>query len=116
MINGLKPARPQRKSRLFNTHYENLNYPVYYHGALLLGRWLVRRLDVHMGFHPAWKYRRVVELLFSYGTLEASIDRSWRMAEIRHMLRRSRAGRVASQMPSDDEIKEFVTRAFDRSY
>ena len=36
-----------------------------------------------MGFHPAWKYEEVHELVFESGILESESDLSSRMAEIR---------------------------------
>ena len=40
----------------------------------------IQNLYVHMGFHPAWKYREVHELLFEDGRLLHAQDRSAAMA------------------------------------
>ncbi len=71
---------------------------------------------VHMGFHPAWKYKRVVELVFDAGVLKQEFDRSERMAEIREMVSKSLKKESSSETPPEEEIKKFVERAFDRSY
>jgi hypothetical protein len=69
-----------------------------------------------MGFHPAWKYKTVIELIFEEGMLKQVFDRSRRMAEIRAMVIKSRNEHSSSEIPTQDEIKRFVERAFDRSY
>lgn len=38
-------------------------------GGLLLGEGFIQELYVHMGFHPAWKYLHVIELIFEGGQL-----------------------------------------------
>jgi hypothetical protein len=69
-----------------------------------------------MGFHPAWKYKTVIELIFDAGVLKEEFDRSERMAEIREMVSKSRKKESSSEMPSEAEIKQFVERAFNRRY
>ncbi len=49
--------------------YSGLNHPVDFTGGLLLGEGFIGELYVHMGFHPAWKYRVVKELIFKSGKL-----------------------------------------------
>jgi len=57
--------------------------PIAFSGGLLLGKGFIDDLYVHMGFHPAWKFRQVVELMFEEGRLTAAHDHSQRIAEIR---------------------------------
>ncbi|MDX2438021.1 MAG: hypothetical protein QNL88_13340 [Acidobacteriota bacterium] len=52
-------------------------------GGLLLGADFVEELYVHMGFHPAYKYRQVLEVTFETGHLLSQSDRSIEMEEIR---------------------------------
>jgi hypothetical protein len=115
VINGVKPGGPQGKD-WFNNHYEKLDYHLEYTGGLLLADGFIRELYVHMGFHPAWKYERVVELVFEAGTLKHEYDRSEQMAEIRRMYRDSPARDASGGPPSEGEIARFVERAFDRRY
>lgn len=56
--------RAVRHSSWFNNRYENLDHPLTYTGGLLLAAGFIRELYVHMGFHPAWKYEKVVERAF----------------------------------------------------
>jgi len=115
-INGMKPTGPKRKYDWFNNHYERLNYHLEYTGGLLLADGFIEELYVHMGFHPAWKYQTVIELIFEAGILTREFDRSERMAEIRTMFLESRNDADPERMPTKDEIARFVERAFDRSY
>lgn len=57
------------------------NAVIPFSSGLLLGDGFIRELYVHMGFHPAWKFERVVELIFEGGQLTRSHDRSEQLAE-----------------------------------
>jgi hypothetical protein len=72
-----------RKIRWFDAVYEHLNYKVPYNGGLLLARDFIKELYVHMGFHPAWKYREVHELIFKDGQLVEERDCSQEIARLR---------------------------------
>ncbi|MCB9925533.1 MAG: hypothetical protein H6822_25510 [Planctomycetaceae bacterium] len=115
-INGVSPTGPAEGYDFFNNHYEGINYHLEYTGGLLLAHGFIEQLYVHMGFHPAWKYERVIELLFENGVLVNEFDHSERMAEIREMILESRTGEEDREMPTRDEIRAFVERAFDRKY
>jgi hypothetical protein len=116
VINGVTPSPPRKKFDFFNNHYEGLNYHLEYTGGVLIADGFIRSLYVHMGFHPAWKYQTVIELVFDAGILKEEFDRSERMAEIREMVSGGRKKEASSEMPSHEEIKQFVERAFDRTY
>ena len=115
-INGVKPGEPRGEHDWFNNHYEGLDYHLEYTGGLLLADGFIQELYLHMGFHPAWKYERVVELIFDAGVLKKEFDRSEQMAEIRQRFLELRAEKDSTRMPTEDEIARFVERAFDRSY
>jgi len=115
-INGITPARSREEYEFFNNHYTGLNYHLEYTGGLLLADGFIQNLYVHMGFHPAWKYERVIELVFDNGVLLQEFDRSERMAEVRRMIVDSRGENDSRRMSTDDEIHDFVERAFDRTY
>lgn len=111
IINGVRPFLEYG-----NPRYEGLGYHLEYSGGLLLATGFIESLYVHMGFHPAWKYKTVIELIFDAGILKEEIDRSERMAEIREMVVNSRNESDAMRMPVKNEITRFVARAFDRTY
>lgn len=83
--------------------YQPLRLPIPFTGGLLIGAGFIHRLYVHMGFHPAWKYERVHELVFDAGRLTAHHDRSAAMAQVRD---------------NDPNVKpdDWITATFDRSY
>jgi hypothetical protein len=116
LINGVKPGGPRRKHDWFNNRYEGLDYHLEHTGGLLLADGFIRELYVHMGFHPAWKYERVVELIFEGGALRREYDRSERMAEIRQRFAEAHAEGQSGRPPTQEEIARFIERAFDRSY
>jgi len=116
MINGVKPGEPRGQHDWFNNHYEGLDYHLEYTGGLLLADGFIQKLYVHMGFHPAWKYKRVIELIFDAGILKQEFDRSEQMAEIRQRFAEQQTEDDSDRMPTRDEIAEFVERAFDRRY
>ena len=115
-INGVKPTGPREKHDWFNNHYEGIGYHLEYAGGLLLADGFIQELYVHMGFHPAWKYERVVELVFESGVLKREFDRSEQMAELRARVADSRPAGGDGHKLTRDEIVEFVERAFDRTY
>ena len=119
-INGIRPLIKQTSFKgglqLFNNHYENLNYRLDYTGGLLLGHEFIRELYVHMGFHPAWKYKTVIELIFENGLLTRQSDRSERMAEFRQRIQNDAHADERKKMPTREEISEFVEHSFDRTY
>jgi hypothetical protein len=111
VINGVKP-----RLKYSRDHYKKLGYQLEYSGGLLLAKGFIQSLYVHMGFHPAWKYETVIELIFDAGILKEELDRSGRMAEIREMAVNSLNESDAARMPRMNEIRRFVEHAFDRSY
>ncbi len=115
-INGVKPREPKDEHDWFNNNYEGLNYHLEYTGGLLLADGFIRELYVHMGFHPAWKYENVIELIFDSGILKQEFDRSERMAEIRQRFVELRKKDRSEGTLSEDGIKRFIEKAFDRSY
>jgi len=116
IINGVAPAGPREQYDLFAAHYERLNYHLEYSGGLLLADGFISELYVHMGFHPAWKYERVIELVFAAGILRAEYDRSVQVADIRKQMASIAGQEPHKGMPSREEIAKFVERAFDRRY
>jgi len=98
----------------FDAVYHELDRKVPFTGGLLLGRSFIDELYVHMGFHPAWKYREVRELIFEDGVLVREANRSAEAAE----LRKAMAGRpLGPEDPaSREEIADWVRRCFDRDY
>ena len=70
----------------FTWKFDGLDHDVKFSGGLLLGDDFVDELYVHMGFHPAWKYRAVHECLIKHGAVLSTWDKSAEMAELRERL------------------------------
>ncbi|QDU74284.1 hypothetical protein Pan97_12910 [Bremerella volcania] len=115
-INGIVPTDMQDEHDWFNNHYEKINFHLEYSGGLLLADGFIEELYVHMGFHPAWKYLQVRELVFENGILIGDYDRSEKMAEIRQMITGDARREGTSGVPSEEDISTFIERAFDRTY
>ena len=74
---------PTRRKSLGAFLYAGLAHDVPFSGGLLLGDGFVPSLYRHMGFHPAWKYETVIELLVTDGRVHAAHDRSVDVARVR---------------------------------
>jgi hypothetical protein len=116
IINGVAPTGSQSQHDWFNNHYQGLNYHFEYSGGLLIADDFIEDLYVHMGFHPAWKYGKVIELIFEHGVLRRVWDRSSKMDEIRTCILGDDESSDDPQLLNDDVIRDFIERAFDRSY
>src|SRR5262249_43099019 len=107
---GVSATRRDDDSLIFGTVYERLDHPISYTGGLLLADGFIEDLYVHMGFHPAWKYREVHELIFREGVLEQEADRSAEMAEFRDDVRE----RPLRPVPGawDADVRRWIERCF----
>lgn len=92
----------------------NLHQPVSFSGGLLLGGEFIREMYVHMGFHPAHKFRIVHELIFEEGQLQKAFDRSTEMAKFREAVA-NESGR-SEKRPSKQEIEEWIKSTFSLDY
>ena len=63
--------------------YGGLTAELPFSGCLTLGRDFIWDQYVHMGFHPPWKYRTVLDLTFEAGRLVQAVDRSEDMSRLR---------------------------------
>lgn len=83
VIFGIKPVSGKRKTRslMFNKKYTDLNSLIEYSGAILIGKDFIHELYTHMGFHPAWKYKKVIELTFEKGILTSISDLTEKIEE-----------------------------------
>ena len=98
-INGIQPVVPEDGIRRFNHQYHQLNRMMPFSGGLLAGTGFIWDLYVHMGFHPAWKFRTVFELIIFDGQVTEVRDVSETMAAIRA---------VMAQKPLEPDSHEAV--------
>ena len=88
-------------------HYENLEYPIAFTGGLLLGRGFISETYVHMGFHPVYGFRDVVELVLNEGQVVMQVDRSHEMEEVRKRMTHDGWDRSQSQPEWIESCFEF---------
>jgi hypothetical protein len=105
--------RPEYLKQDYVYAYRKLHTPVSFNGTLLLASGLLRDLTVHMGFHPAWKFNEVHELLVENGQVLCAEDRSAHMAAVRALLA-SQPLRPSSR--DDKEVAEWISRCFRLDY
>jgi hypothetical protein len=98
----------------FNNIYHELNLHVDFTGGMLIANGFIQALYVHMGFHPAWKYEAVFELVFSQGYLLEAKDVSRQMAELRD--RMTRQPLQPGTDVSRQELEDWIASTFKRSY
>jgi hypothetical protein len=89
-INGITPLQDSC-DMVYNT-YENVNLPLELTGGILVAKDFIQELYIHMGFHEAWKYEVVHELIFQDGKLTDSLDVSDKLADVRNKLAKEPLG------------------------
>jgi hypothetical protein len=82
-INGIEPSFARGT---FNNTYNNLNLTIDFTGEILAADKFIRELYVHMGFHPAWKYETVYQLVISHGYVLDTKDISEQMTQLREQM------------------------------
>ncbi len=115
-INGHKPVNTpdDGPGTFFEYHFENVALKINFTGGILIGRDFIQELYVHMGFHPAWKYLEVYELLFEKGKLVKENNVSGRMKEFRDKLKN--AEEAGHEPEKIEHIYAWVEKCFDLSY
>ncbi len=83
VINGVESLF---SNATFNNIYTDLHMPIDFTGEILAADKFIRKLYVHMGFHPAWKYETVYELVISHGSVLNTKDVSEQMARLREQM------------------------------
>ena len=115
-INNVSPAGPDSDWDIFNNHYAGMDYRLDYTGGLLLADEFIDELSFHIGFDPAWKYKRVLELVFVNGVLRKEFDRSEQIANVRNTILETHDDNDVYRMSSATESLEFIGKLFDQTY
>lgn len=115
-IHGVYPVPPESRhdSGAFSDHYYDVGLPMPFSGGLLICDGFILELFTHMGFHPAWKYEEVKELLFRDGLLTQIRDRSDEMKNMRESLVDADEEKMDRQ--SLEDLASWIERSFDRRY
>lgn len=112
VINNVQPVFARENT--FENTYQDLSLPIDFTGSMLIAQGFIQELYVHMGFHPAWKYKMVFELTISHGYVLDTKDMSEKMAKVREeMIRKPlQPGPHASKQ----ELEDWVTSTFRTDY
>ena len=116
-LHGVHPLPPTNRNGpfSFSDNYHDIGLPLPFTGGLLLGDGFIQELYEHMGFHPAWKFRKVIELVFADGILTATHDRSYDMARVRAI--NTPDGKPKSKrFNSPVDMVGWIEDCFDRRY
>ncbi|MEM9940400.1 MAG: hypothetical protein AAF939_02345, partial [Planctomycetota bacterium] len=111
---SINDVNPSRKNIFEAGEYEGLNEPCPFSGGLLIADGFIRDLYVHMGFHPAWKFETVHELIFDNGKLIKERDCSEFMSQIRQEMSGSKM--QPDHTDSRKRIEEWVKQTFTLDY
>jgi hypothetical protein len=113
-INGVKPVPSTERASHRISVYKGLNLPIEFTGGILVGDEFIRELYVHMGFHPAWKFRTVFELLFEKGNVLEVGDISDKMEKLRgEMIKRPLRPKRET---GDEKIGSWINSTFSLDY
>ena len=104
-------AQQQVDHEFFDGMYQDCPDAVPFTGGILLGSGFIQELYVHMGYHPAWKFHEVHELVFQKGSLVKETNCSEQMEEFRQ-----RFNPEHQSIEDAEEIKAWIARCFDLGY
>ena len=113
-LNGTKPVLATKVHEIFNNTYNDLNLQIDFTGGILAASDFIQELYVHMGFHPAWKYKNVIELTISHGHVMETRDVSEIMQEIRNRMVKSEL--EPGKNVTREEIKQWIASTFRLDY
>ncbi|HSX52739.1 MAG TPA: hypothetical protein VLF09_17375 [Cellvibrio sp.] len=109
-----KPAALSTETHIGKWLFDDVSLPLDYSGGVVIGRDFIYSLYAHMGFHPAWKYETVYELIFESGNLVHTSDLSHRMAEAREKIAKNPAEDIGDY--SNEQIEQWIKNCFRRDY
>lgn len=109
-LNGRAAEISTEDRSWFKHSYSKLAMPIPFSGGLLLARGFIEDLYVHMGFHPAWKFKEVHELIFKDGSLSQGSDRSAEMAKLREGMKGK------GECEDMQELTAWIERCFSLKY
>jgi hypothetical protein len=95
---------------------DGLDVPVSFTGGLLLGQGFIRSTYVHMGFHPAWKFAKVIELLLHQGAVTRTLDRTAEFAAFRQRIANGEAADPDGPRGGANWVRRTFSLDYSRSF
>lgn len=86
-------------------YFRSVNIPICYSGGIIIADDFIKELYSHMGYHPAWKYREIIELLFDSGKLTEVRDVSDKAEEYRKKFVNKNDGPRLEDLPKEEYIR-----------
>lgn len=111
-INNKLPS--DSKDSIFNFHYKGLNLQLDFTGGILIGDGFIEDLYVHMGYHPAWKYKNVIEFYFNNGEMFSYNDVSKKLKQIRKKMKKEM--KKGSPYPDGPDLQSWISSTFKLDY
>lgn len=113
LINDIEAIENNEEFCFFSHDYKNIDLQLNFTGGLLIARDFISDLYVHMGYHPAWKYRELIEVSLDQGEITSINDASKRAQEFRNNQLQTKAG-PASDNKAD--IEKWIKNTFSLDY
>ena len=110
-INGVSPSGVGT----WGLVYEGLGVEMPFTGTILAAEGFIRELYVHMGFHPAWKYATVFEVVVDAGKVREVRDVSEQMGEIRTRMAGMPLG-PDRRSSTKEQIRAWIDETFRQDY
>jgi hypothetical protein len=110
---GRQPETKSPNERGRGLSYNKTDLPISFNGSLLIADDFIRERYVHMGFHPAWKFRAVHELHFDHGRLTSQQDVSKRMDDYRPRFKNKG---LAPASDEAEDLNRWVEDAYSLHY
>ncbi|MBU2650134.1 MAG: hypothetical protein KKA81_04295 [Bacteroidetes bacterium] len=116
-LNGRYPSSvDDGVGTFFDYHFEDVGLQLPFSGGILIGDGFIQELYVHMGYHPAWKYEEVYELLFDNGRLSTENNVSEKMKEFRLRMKDAADTQNPGDHDFENTVYEWVKKCFSLDY
>jgi len=99
----------------FQYIYAEMDLLIPFTGGLQIAQDFVSEFYVHMGFHPGWKYKKVLELIVENGIVVKINDQSKDMRQIRQEMR-AKGEKIRLKNPEKYKAGDWIDDSFTLDY
>jgi hypothetical protein len=111
-INGISAVKVD--DLFYKFLYSGLNIEIKFTGKLLIAEGFIESLYIHMGFHPAWKFKYVMEITFEEGRYVEKRDVSEQIELIREKMKK--VPLAPDPFGGGQPIMDWIKSTFDLNY